>query len=97
VDLHPRVIAVHQPRLYRLTDRQGEPHAVLDEWFESTDQALDAAMAWLEHQGLVDARADERARARQLALHVGIEMSTPSGSWRTLRHAGFMSWQSSAC
>jgi hypothetical protein len=34
---------------------------------------------------------------RQLALQVGIEMSTPSGCWRTLRHAGFMGWRSSGC
>jgi hypothetical protein len=88
---------VHQPRVYRLTDRHGEPHAVLDEWFESAELALDAAMAWLEVQGLVDPRADQRERERQLALHVGMEMSTPSGCWRTLRHAGFMSWHPSAC
>jgi hypothetical protein len=81
-------------RLYRLTDRQGQPHPVLDECFESLDQALEAALDWLEQGGLVDARADQRERERQLALQVGVEMSTPSGSWRTLRHAGFMAWRS---
>jgi len=25
---------------------------------------------------------------------VGLEMSTPSGDWRTLRHAGFTGWRS---
>ena len=80
-------------RLYRLSDRHGQPHPVLDECFESLEQALEAASAWLEHQGLVDARADQRERERQLALQVGVEMSTPSGSWRTLRHAGFMGWR----
>jgi hypothetical protein len=79
-------------RLYRLTDRQGLPHPVLDECFESVDQALQVAMEWLEHQGLVDPRADQRERDRQLALQVGVEMSTPSGCWRSLRHAGFMAW-----
>ncbi|MBM5807081.1 MAG: hypothetical protein FJ056_05230 [Cyanobacteria bacterium M_surface_10_m2_179] len=84
---------VQQLRLYRLTDRQGQPHPVLDECFESVELALEAAMAWLEQQGLVEARADQRERERQLALQVGLEMSTPSGSWRTLRHAGFMARQ----
>lgn len=80
-------------RQYRLTDRYGQPHPVLDEAFESPEQALEVAMAWLEQQGLVDGRADQRERERQLALQVGVEMSTPSGSWRTLRHAGFMGWR----
>lgn len=83
---------VQQCRSYRLTDRQGQPHPVLDECFESLDLALEAAMDWLEQQGLVEARADQRDRERQLALQVGVEMSTPSGCWRTLRHAGFMAW-----
>lgn len=80
-------------RLYRLTDRQGQPHPVLDECFESLDLALEAAMEWLEQQGLVDAKAEQRDRERQLALQVGVEISTPSGSWRSLRHAGFAAWQ----
>ena len=80
-------------RLYRLTDRQGQPHPVLDECFESLDLALEAAMEWLEQQGLVDAKAEQRERERQLALQVGVEISTPSGSWRSLRHAGFAAWQ----
>ncbi|MEY3545305.1 MAG: hypothetical protein RLZZ247_1462, partial [Cyanobacteriota bacterium] len=63
-------------RLYRLTDRHGQPHPVLDECFESHELALEAAMEWLELQGLVDERADQRERERQLALQVGIEMST---------------------
>ena len=80
-------------RQYRLTDRHGLPHPVLDECFESLELALEAAMAWLEQQGLVDLRADQRERERQLALQVGVEMSTPSGCWRTLRHAGLMAWR----
>ena len=59
-------------RLYRLTDRQGQPHPVLDECFESLDQALEAAREWLEQGGLVDHRADQRERERQLALQVGV-------------------------
>jgi len=84
-------------RLYRLTDRHDHPHPVLDECFESLDLALESAIEWLALQGLVDERADQRERERQLALHVGVEMSTPSGCWRTLRHAGFMAWRSSGC
>ena len=93
----PVVCSVQSPRLYRLTDRHGEPHPVLDERFESLELALEAAMEWLELQGLVDERADQRERERQLALHVGVEMSTPSGCWRTLRHAGFIGWRSGGC
>ena len=81
-------------RLYRLTDAGGLPHPVLDELFEGRDQALEAALEWLQQQGLLDGHADAREQERQLALHVGLEMSTPSGDWRTLRHAGFTGWRS---
>jgi hypothetical protein len=93
----PTVSSARIPRLYRLTDRRGEPHPVLDECFESLEQAVEAAMEWLEQQGLVEPRADQRERERQLALQVGVEMSTPSGCWRTLRHAGFIGWRSGGC
>lgn len=86
----------HQPRAYRLTGPQGLPHPVLDESFESLEQALEAAQRWLELQGLIDPRADQRERERQLALQIGVEMSTPSGDWRTLRHAGFIGWRSTS-
>ena len=81
-------------RLYRLTDARGLPHPVLDETFESLEQALEAALDWLQRQGLLDPHADPREQERQLALQVGLEMSTPSGDWRTLRHAGFTGWRS---
>jgi hypothetical protein len=81
-------------RLYRLTDARGLPHPVLDEAFESREQALEAAMEWLVQQGLLDPQADPREQERLLALQVGLEMSTPSGDWRTLRHAGFTGWRS---
>jgi hypothetical protein len=81
-------------RLYRLTDARGLPHPVLDELFEGRDQALEAALEWFQQQGLLDGHADAREQERQLALHVGLEMSTPSGDWRTLRHAGFTGWRS---
>lgn len=82
------------PRLYRLTDARGLPHPVLDELFEGREQALEAALEWLQQQGLLDPHADAREQERQLALQVGLEMSTPSGDWRTLRHAGFTGWRS---
>lgn len=81
-------------RLYRLTDARGLPHPVLDELFEGREQALEAALEWLQQQGLLDPHADAREQERQLALQVGLEMSTPSGDWRTLRHAGFTGWRS---
>jgi hypothetical protein len=81
-------------RLYRLTDARGLPHPVLDEPFESREQALDAALEWLCQQGLLDPHADPHEQERQLALQVGLEMSTPSGDWRTLRHAGLTGWRS---
>jgi len=81
-------------RLFRLTDARGLPHPVLDESFESREQALEAALEWLQQQGLLDPQADAREQEKQLALQVGLEMSTPSGDWRTLRHAGFTGWRS---
>jgi len=81
-------------RLFRLTNARGLPHPVLDESFESREQALEAALGWLLQQGLLDPHADPREQEKQLALQVGLEMSTPSGDWRTLRHAGFTGWRS---
>ena len=81
-------------RLFRLTDARGLPHPVLDESFESREQALEAALGWLLQQGLLDPQSDAREQEKQLALQVGLEMSTPSGDWRTLRHAGFTGWRS---
>jgi len=81
-------------RLFRLTNARGLPHPVLDESFESREQALEVALQWLLQQGLLDPHADPREQEKQLALQVGLEMSTPSGDWRTLRHAGFTGWRS---
>ena len=81
-------------RLFRLTNARGLPHPVLDESFESREQALEAALGWLLQQGLLDPQSDAREQEKQLALQVGLEMSTPSGDWRTLRHAGFTGWRS---
>ena len=83
-----RPIPFELGRVYRLTDGDGRPHAELDELFDSLDAAQEAALAWIEHQRLVAAAADEAERLLALGQHFGLEVSTPSGEWRTLRHAG---------
>lgn len=75
-------------RVYRLTDGAGQPHPELDELFESLDAAQEAALAWIERQSLLDPAAGPPDRLRALGHHFGLEVSTPSGDWRTLRHAG---------
>ena len=75
-------------RRYRLLDGRGLPHPELDELFESLDAALEAAVAWIEHQQLLEAGSGPLERSAALGLHFGLEVSTPSGDWRTLRHAG---------
>jgi hypothetical protein len=75
-------------RVYRLTDGRGLPHAVLDELFDSLDAAHDAALDWIEQQQLVEPGAAATQIQAALCQHFGIEVSTPSGDWRTLRHAG---------
>jgi hypothetical protein len=74
--------------LYRLTSTTGEPHPVLDDLFESPDSAQEAALSWLLDQGLIDQASTPQEQRERLALHVGLERSTPSGDWRTLRYAG---------
>ncbi|MEY4297184.1 MAG: hypothetical protein RLZZ423_363 [Cyanobacteriota bacterium] len=75
-------------RVYRLTDGYGQPHPVLDELFESLDAAQEAALEWIEQQCLLAADAAPAERHALLCLHFGLEVSTPSGDWRTLRHPG---------
>ena len=83
-------------RVYRLTDGRGLPHAVLDELFESLDAAHDAALDWIAHHQLVEPGAAAAQVQAALCQHFGIEVSTPSGDWRTLRHAG-MTLSPQAC
>ena len=65
-------------RLYRLVDQQGEPHPVLDDLYDSLEAAWAEALGWWsEHVG-----------ADQAPVGIGVEVSTASGGWRTLRHAG---------
>jgi hypothetical protein len=84
-------------RVYRLTDGKGVPHAVLDECFESLDGALEAALEWIEQQRLVESDAGLSERHAALCLHFGVEVSTPSGDWRTLRHAGLTGFSTAPC
>lgn len=65
-------------RHYRLIDRQGAPHPVLDDLYESLDAAWAEAITWWhEHMG----------PARE-PVEIGVEVSTACGGWRTLRHPG---------
>lgn len=75
-------------RVYRLIDGHGHPHPVLDELFESLDAAHEAALDWIEQQALLTPDAAPAERHALLCLHFGLEVSTPSGDWRTLRHPG---------
>ena len=75
-------------RVYRLIDGHGRPHAELDEVFESLDAAHEAALAWIEGRCLVEPQAPTGEPQAVLRRHFGVEVSTASGSWRTLRHPG---------
>jgi hypothetical protein len=76
------------PALFRLTDRAGEPHPVLDDLFDSLETAQEAALSWLIDQGQIPASTSSAEQLQVLALHVGLERRTATGSWRTLRYAG---------
>lgn len=76
--LNLRSQAPSPARQYRLVDRQGAPHPVLDDLYESLDAAWSEAMGWWhEHCG-----------ANQEPVDIGVEVSTSSGDWRTLRFPG---------
>ena len=65
-------------RQYRLVDSRGEPHPVLDDLYDSLDAAWSEAIGWWQnHSG-----------SSQGPVGIGVEVSTTSGSWRTLRHPG---------
>jgi hypothetical protein len=73
---------------FRLTDSAGDPHPVLDDLFDSIEAADAAALAWLEAQRLIDPSAGSVLQLQVLHGYFGVERSTPSGMWRSLRHAG---------
>ena len=68
---------LHQ-RHYRLVDRQGQPHPVLDDLYDSLDAAWSEAMVWWQQQ----------FGGAQEPVEIGVEVSTASGDWRTLRFPG---------
>ncbi|MCT0199571.1 hypothetical protein KQ313_07765 [Synechococcus sp. CS-1325] len=67
-----------QPRRYRLVDQQGQPHLELDEHFESIEEAWAFATHWWQQR--------QPAGESAILVGLGLEVSTESGSWRTLRH-----------
>lgn len=73
-DLISRLSRPSGPRFYRLIDAGCEPHRHLDGNYDSLEEALIDATAWLQGQG-----------ADPLIALVGVDVSTTSGDWRTLR------------
>jgi hypothetical protein len=73
-----RSLASSHVRHYRLVDRQGAPHPVLDDLYESLDAAWSEAMGWWQ----------EHCGGSQGPVDIGVEVSTASGDWRTLRFPG---------
>ena len=65
-------------RIYRLVDRQGAPHPVLDDLYESLDAAWSEAICWW----------NEHCGGSSGPVEIGVEVSTASGYWRTLRFPG---------
>lgn len=65
-------------RHYRLVDGRGEPHPVLDDHYDSLDAAWAEAMGWWQ---------DQFGPSRE-PVEIGVEVSTASGDWRTLRFPG---------
>ncbi|PZV04124.1 MAG: hypothetical protein DCF23_07395 [Cyanobium sp.] len=68
----------HQPRRYRLVDQHGLPHLELDEHFDSVEEAWGFATHWWQQQ--------QPAGVTATQVGLGLEVSTESGCWRTLRH-----------
>ncbi len=65
-------------RSYRLVDQQGDPHPVLDDLYDSLDAAWNEALSWWQ----------EEFGPAEGPVGIGIEVSTLSGEWRTLRYPG---------
>ncbi len=63
-----------QRRDYRLIDSLQQPHPQLDGLYDSVDEAMADAIGWLESIG---PGAGETS--------IGLEVSTPCGSWRMIR------------
>ncbi len=67
----------HQRR-YRLVDSHGSFHPVLDDHYDSLEAAWADAESWWQQQG----------EAQAGPVPIGVEVSTSSGGWRTLRPPG---------
>jgi hypothetical protein len=63
-------------RVYRLVDHRGDPHPVLDDLYDSLEAAWAEALSWWQ---------GERGTSVP-PVGIGVEVSTGSGVWRTLRH-----------
>lgn len=63
-----------QRRDYRLIDCLHQPHPQLDGLYETVEEAIADAIHWLEGMGPCAAETS-----------IGLEVSTPSGDWRTIR------------
>lgn len=76
---HPRLpqrqVKTLAPRVYRLIDGVQRPHPHLDGLYDSIEEAFRDACEWLESLG----------PAADLAP-LGVDVSTPGGGWRTIRH-----------
>lgn len=70
---HLQLLAAPASRRYRLIDAALQPHPQLDGLYESLDAALEEALAWCGNLAASQARA------------IGVEVSTTSGGWRTVR------------
>ena len=66
---------------YRLIDHRGAPHPVLDDLYDSLDAAWSDARTWWGQAVCALSETSE-------PMAIGIEVSTTSGSWRTVRHPG---------
>jgi len=65
-------------RHFRLVDNQGSPHPVLDDLYESLDAAWAEALDWWQTQ----------SESTPGPVDIGVEVSTASGNWRTIRYPG---------
>lgn len=65
-------------RHYRLVDGAGAPHPVLDDLYDSLEAAWAEAIGWWRDQ----------FGPSHGPVEIGVEVSTTSGDWRTLRFPG---------
>jgi len=63
-------------RSYRLVDQYGSPHPVLDDLYDSLESAWSEATLWWQAQ----------APGGPEPVGIGVEVSTSTGNWRTVRH-----------